>query len=70
MPTITIDVTSAQATRLADAFGAKLHRDSPSTPATISEVRGSLIEYMKDVVRVYEHDKAVSQIADQPLDIV
>lgn len=61
MPTITIDVTAAQAARIATAFEARYTLNEGET--TNQMVRRKLVEFLKDTVREYEVNLAKQQAA-------
>lgn len=64
MPTITIDMTAQQATRLADAM-----TEITGLPTTISSVRQHLIDELKGIVRRGEKQKAERLEATVPFDL-
>jgi len=59
MPTLTINTTAAQATRVASAFGKRLNLGRDATNA---EVKQQVIEFLKDAVWDQEHRDAVEAV--------
>lgn len=57
MPTLTIDFTNAQATRIATAFKSVLGRET----FTMADYKSWVIEHTKDVV--HQEEKRAAQIA-------
>ena len=73
MPTISFDVTVAQATRIQKALGIYLNlKDVKDLPreATVPEVRQFLITHLKDFVLERELEAARKVVTTQSLDIV
>jgi hypothetical protein len=67
MPRITIEFTGANATRIADAYGAVLNIDG--APATGPQVKAVLVENIKQVVRSQERaaaERAALDNGDDP----
>lgn len=68
MPIITIDLTAAQAQRLAPAFKEETGIPEGAGAPTIADVKAYLIDHLKTMVRQYERREAmkaaVSGIAD------
>jgi len=61
VPQITINLTTEQAVRVRDAFTAKyglLDEDGAPIPATLQQIKQSMIEYLKGEVRGFEHKVA------------
>lgn len=65
MPSLTIDLTNAQATRVQDAFKKHL---SMSTDPTIADIKQWLIGQLRGVVHQQERRVAETAIADTPID--
>ena len=68
MPTLTINFTTAQTSRISDAFTTRLRLDQPATAA---DIKGFLTEVLRDVVRVEERSAAITanDAANVTLDI-
>ena len=65
MPTITIDVTAQQATRISTAFGKAWNlKDEAGNPraATLPELRKFLIDQLAGVVYGIEHKETVESV--------
>lgn len=75
MPTLTIDLTAQQATRVAAAMGSWkpiVGSDPPAmewVPATMQEARAKVIAFMKEEVRRYEREQAAKAADNSPLDV-
>lgn len=70
MPTLTIEVTTAQAQRIAAAYGEIFTPPGkPLASATMAQVRSAIIEELKRVVRNYEHQQGIKAIVVSDLEI-
>lgn len=64
MPTITIDVTAAQAARIVSAYGL-----GGSNTDMLDKIAWHLKQELIRVVRNHEHQEAVNAVSVPPLDI-
>lgn len=61
MATLTITIPDDQVARVQEAFAPMAHRMPPRTgPATQAEIKAIVIGFIRQTVRRYERDKAVS----------
>ena len=65
MPTLTINTTTTQATRIAVAYGSKL---GLNRNATAAEIKQAVISEIRQVVRSYEHRIQAEAITVDTLD--
>jgi hypothetical protein len=57
MATLSLTIPDDQIPRVLAAFGTRLI-NGDTTPATVAEVRASLIQFVKDRVRAHEYELA------------
>jgi hypothetical protein len=70
MPSITINVTTEQAQRIAAAYGELFTPPGePPASATIAQIRGALVAELRRVVQNYEHRQAIAAVVVPPLDV-
>ena len=64
MPDLTITLTPAQASRVADAIGDIIHEDK--SPASLPEAKQYVINKLKSLVRTHERHKLEAQVVVPP----
>lgn len=70
MPSFTINLTVAQAERVAEAYSPRATGGSPPVLiTTMEELKAAVVEEMKQRVLAYEHHKSTLTITVPPVDI-